>query len=50
MQIVVDKTRSTPWDIGQAVIDAIKKIINAYIEKAVVNYLSRLNGNLKDAG
>ena len=26
MQIVVDKTRSTPWDIGQAVIDAIKKI------------------------
>jgi N-methylhydantoinase A len=26
MQIVVDKVRSTPWDIGQAVMDAIKKI------------------------
>jgi len=26
MQIVVDKVRSTPWDIGQAVLDAIKKI------------------------
>lgn len=26
MQIIVDKTRSTPWDIGQAVVDAIKKI------------------------
>lgn len=26
MQIVVDKVRSTPWDIGQAVLEAIKKI------------------------
>lgn len=26
MEIIVDKVRSTPWDIGQAVIDAIKKI------------------------
>ena len=26
MQIVVDKVRSTPWDIGQGVVDAIKKI------------------------
>jgi N-methylhydantoinase A len=26
MRIVVDKVRSTPWDIGQAVLDAIKKI------------------------
>jgi N-methylhydantoinase A len=26
MQIVVDKVRSTPWDIGQAVVDAIQKI------------------------
>jgi N-methylhydantoinase A len=26
MEIIVDKTRSTPWDIGQAVMDAIKKI------------------------
>ncbi|MGD0918297.1 MAG: hydantoinase/oxoprolinase family protein [Thermodesulfobacteriota bacterium] len=26
MQILVDKVRSTPWDIGQAVMDAIKKI------------------------
>jgi N-methylhydantoinase A len=26
MQIVIDKTRSTPWDIGQAVMDAIDKI------------------------
>jgi N-methylhydantoinase A len=26
MQTVVDKVRSTPWDIGQAVLDAIKKI------------------------
>jgi N-methylhydantoinase A len=26
MQIVVDKVRSTPWDIGQAVLDAIHKI------------------------
>jgi N-methylhydantoinase A len=26
MQIIVDKVRSTPWDIGQAVLDAIKKI------------------------
>jgi N-methylhydantoinase A len=26
MQIIVDKVRSTPWDIRQAVLDAIKKI------------------------
>jgi N-methylhydantoinase A len=26
MQVVVDKVRSTPWDIGQAVLDAIRKI------------------------
>jgi N-methylhydantoinase A len=26
MEIIVDKVRSTPWDIGQAVMDAIKKI------------------------
>jgi len=26
MQIVVDKVRSTPWDIGQAVLEATKKI------------------------
>lgn len=26
MKIVVDKVRTTPWDIGQAVMDAIKKI------------------------
>jgi N-methylhydantoinase A len=26
MQIVVDKVRSTPWDIGQGVVEAIKKI------------------------
>ena len=26
MQIVIDKVRSTPWDIGQAVMDAINKI------------------------
>lgn len=26
MRMVVDKVRSTPWDIGQAVLDAIKKI------------------------
>jgi N-methylhydantoinase A len=26
MQMVVDKVKSTPWDIGQAVLDAIKKI------------------------
>ena len=26
MQIVVDKVRSTPWDIGHAVLEAIKKI------------------------
>jgi N-methylhydantoinase A len=26
MQIAVDKVRSTPWDIGQAVLDAIHKI------------------------
>ena len=26
MQIIVDKVRSTPWDIGQAVMDAVKKI------------------------
>jgi N-methylhydantoinase A len=26
MQMVADKVRSTPWDVGQAVLDAIKKI------------------------
>ncbi|MBN2061345.1 MAG: hydantoinase/oxoprolinase family protein [Deltaproteobacteria bacterium] len=26
MEILVDKVQSTPWDIGQAVVDAIKKI------------------------
>ncbi len=26
MEIVVDKVRSTPWDIGQGVVEAIKKI------------------------
>lgn len=26
MRVVVDKVRSTPWDIGQAVLDAIEKV------------------------